>query len=85
MFELFGRPSEFTNRDRARLRRVEQKLDLILAHLGISFDEKSDLPPDVQDALDAGNKIAAIKALRQATGIGLLEAKQEVESYMNGR
>jgi Ribosomal protein L7/L12 C-terminal domain len=85
MLGLFGPSSEFSRHDRARLRRVEQKLDLILNHLGIAFVETSTLPAEVLAAVEAGNKIAAIKALREATGIGLVEAKQEVESYMAGR
>jgi hypothetical protein len=85
MLELFGRSSDFSHQDRARLRRIEQKLDLILDHLGIAFDEKSNLPAEARAAVDAGDKIAAIKALREATGIGLAEAKREVESYMAGR
>ena len=66
------------------MRRVEQKLDLILKHLGIPFVESSDLPPEARARADAGEKIAAIKALREATGLGLAEAKREVEDYMAG-
>ncbi|MGZ5038849.1 MAG: ribosomal protein L7/L12 [Usitatibacter sp.] len=39
------------------------------------------LPPDVVDALRRGNKIEAIKLLRQATGLGLAEAKARVDIY----
>lgn len=85
MLGLFGQSSGLSGPDRARLRRMEQKLDLILKHLGIAFDETSSLPPDALAAVEAGNKIAAIKALREATGMGLVEAKREVESYMDGR
>jgi ribosomal protein L7/L12 len=85
MLGLFSQPSDFSRYDRARVRRVEQKLDLILNHLGIAFVETSSLPAEALAAVEAGNKIAAIKALREATGIGLVEAKQEVESYMAGR
>lgn len=41
-------------------------------------------PPDVLTAIRAelarGNKISAIKLMRDATGLGLAEAKREVES-----
>jgi ribosomal protein L7/L12 len=39
------------------------------------------LPPDVLAALANGNKIEAIKLLRERTGLGLAEAKNHVEAY----
>lgn len=38
------------------------------------------LPPEVLAALQRGNKIEAIKLLRQLTGLGLKEAKDAVEA-----
>jgi hypothetical protein len=42
------------------------------------------LPPEqlgaIRDAIARGNKIAAIKLMREATGLGLAEAKQAVEA-----
>lgn len=38
-----------------------------------------DLPPAVREALAPGNKLEAIKRLREATGFGPAEAKQRVE------
>lgn len=38
------------------------------------------LPPDVIDALQRGNKIEAIKHLRQHTGLGLKESKDLVDA-----
>lgn len=44
----------------------------------------SDLPPErlaeIRGELARGNKISAIKLMRDATGLGLAEAKQAVES-----
>ena len=40
----------------------------------------NDLPADVISAIKGGNKIEAIKLLRQATGIGLANAKVLVEA-----
>lgn len=37
----------------------------------------------VQRELDAGNKIAAIKIYREATGLGLKESKDAIESWPN--
>ncbi len=45
---------------------------------------KDILPPTVVEALDRGNKIEAIKRLRQVTGLGLKEAKDWIESYERG-
>lgn len=39
---------------------------------------------DVRRELDAGNKIAAIKVVRGATGLGLAEAKAMVEAIATG-
>jgi ribosomal protein L7/L12 len=42
------------------------------------------LPPDVLDALRRGRTIEAIKRLRQATGLGLAEAKSLVDAHVRG-
>jgi len=39
------------------------------------------LPPDVVDALQKGQKIEAIRIMREQTGLGLKEAKDSVEGY----
>ena len=39
------------------------------------------LPPQVVDALRRGDKIAAIKILREASGVGLAEAKGLVDHH----
>jgi ribosomal protein L7/L12 len=73
-----GRPP-----DAERLRRVEDKLDLILSHLGVEY-----VPPSKDTwqelAGDPGRKIAAIKAYREQYGVGLAEAKKAVEDYIQG-
>lgn len=38
------------------------------------------LPPDVRRALDAGNKLEAIRKLRKQSGMGLDEAQAAVEA-----
>ncbi len=43
------------------------------------------LPVNVADALRRGNKIEAIKLLRQQTGLGLKEAKDAIEASDEGR
>ena len=42
------------------------------------------LPDDVLDALRGGHRIEAIKRLREATGLGLKEAKDLIEAYEAG-
>ena len=42
------------------------------------------LPPAVAEALATGNKLEAIKRLRNITGLGLKEAKDWVDSYQRG-
>ena len=66
--------------DSGRLLRIEKKLDLILNHLGLEFQPFSD---EVCRAVDSGNKILAIKLYREETGLGLAQAKKDVEAYMN--
>ena len=63
-----------------RLKRAEDKLDLLMKHAGITYDPHANVPPGVLEALRAGQKIEAIRQYRQATGVGLKEAKEFVES-----
>jgi ribosomal protein L7/L12 len=65
--------------DRERLQRLEHKLDLILTHLGID-DHVSQTGFDVVLEAIGANKINVIKVVRDATGLGLKEAKHLVES-----
>ena len=72
--------------DRARARRIESKLDLILGKLGITVPDPgaaSGLSPAVRELLtDDSRKIEAIKLHREETGVGLKEAKDAVEAYL---
>lgn len=63
----------------ARLSRLEAKVDLLLQNAGISYDPYKGVPEPVVQAIRDGNKIAAIKAYQDATGVGLKEAKAFVE------
>ncbi|MGW0683659.1 hypothetical protein ACWD2L_09910 [Streptomyces sp. NPDC002754] len=67
--------------DRAdrRTARVERKLDLVIEHLGIEAGAAGPPLDRVRELLRDGKKIPAVKAYREATGAGLVEAKQEVE------
>jgi ribosomal protein L7/L12 len=84
VLDFLGGSSDFTAEDAARLRRVERKLDLILAHLGISHVEGDgeQLPEEARVLADRGETIAAIKVVREESGLGLAEAKRAVDSYL---
>jgi hypothetical protein len=62
-----------------KLSRLDGKLDALLQHAHIDFNEYANVPPDVAEALQRGETILAIKRLRQATGVGLKEAKEFVD------
>lgn len=61
------------------LTRVEAKLDRLLERLGV--EPHPPLSERVRAFADGGQKIDAIKALREETGMGLAEAKRAVEAY----
>ena len=65
-----------------RLSRIEGKLDAMLKHAGIRFDPLAGFPPDAMAAVRQGRKIEAIKHYRQATGVGLAEARDAVEEAL---
>lgn len=80
--------SYFRPSDANRLRRLEGKLDLILQHLGLEYEDPatrglSDAVKALAD--DPAKKIAAIKLHRDQTGLGLKEAKDAVEAYIDSR
>ena len=60
-----------------RVARIEHKLDLILAHLGLT--EPEPWSDEVNALVREGKKIQAIKVYREATGAGLKEAKEAVD------
>lgn len=58
-----------------RLSRLEAKVDALLKHAGATYDPLRDVPPDVIEAIHRGETILAVKRYREATGVGLKEAK----------
>ncbi len=62
-----------------RLSRLDAKVDALLEHAGIEFDPFRDVPADVREAIERGETILAIKRFRQATGVGLKDAKAFVD------
>ena len=83
---LFNSTRALSPGDRQQLARVEAKLDLLLAHLGLQYvasTPATTLSPEAQRLASDGLKIDAIKVHRQATGLGLAEAKADVEAFMD--
>ncbi|MEV4190040.1 hypothetical protein [Streptomyces toxytricini] len=62
-----------------RAERLERRLGLVLAHLGVEEPEPAGLE-QVRALLREGRTVSAIKAYREATGAGLAEAKAAVEA-----
>jgi ribosomal protein L7/L12 len=64
--------------------RLERKVDFILKHLDLEFDE-SDAPEptymaEIYDLVRRGHKIEAIKLYRNHTNLGLAEAKAAIDA-----
>lgn len=68
-----------------RMARLDAKVDALLKASGVEFDPFRDVPADVRDALERGETILAIKRFRQATGVGLKEAKDFVDEVRRRR
>jgi hypothetical protein len=64
---------------RSRLSRLDFKLDLLLKHAGVEHDPYKNLPREVVDALQRGEKHQAIRHYHKATGVGLKEAQDFIE------
>ncbi len=75
-----GGASAYTSRQ-SGLRRIERKLDALLKHQGVSLSPQAKLSEEVQQ-LARAHKIDAIKLHREQTGLGLAEAKAEVEEFI---
>jgi hypothetical protein len=58
---------------------MDAKIDALLKTAGIHFDRLQDVPAGVREALQRGETILAVKRYRQATGVGLKEAKEFVD------
>jgi ribosomal protein L7/L12 len=65
---------------RGLIMRLEKKVDFILKHLQLDYQEPID--PYILDVivlLQKGKEIDAIKLVREHTGLGLAEAKKMVD------
>ena len=78
-FALLVNQSLSRERTVTRIWRLEAKVDALLQQAGVSFDPFANVPPEVQEALNRGETIVAIKRLRKATPLGLKEAREFVD------
>jgi hypothetical protein len=89
---VFSASASFAARQRLDLRRLERKLDALLKHLGIEeppgivLTSGRPMSVDAQVlARDPSQRIAAIQLHReQNPGLGLAEAKADVEAFVAG-
>lgn len=67
----------------ARLKRIEDRLQLITKEMGIVEGEpeinKAEINKELRQLVEAGKKVKAIKRVRETFGFSLLEAKQYVD------
>ncbi|MGQ5577072.1 hypothetical protein [Streptomyces sp. ECR3.8] len=69
--------AQLTRSDR-RGARVERKLDAVMRHLGL--EEEVPRKDEILALVRDGKQVQAIKLYREATGAGLVEAKQAVDA-----
>jgi len=71
-------------RARHDIARVDRKLNAVLKHLNFSVAEAFSMSERVQEAArDPGRKIEAIKLYREESGASLLEAKENIEAFID--
>lgn len=66
-------------------KRLENKVDAIIEHLGIDFKPYENTPKEVLSALDSGERIRAIKLYRHFSGASLKEASEAISYLENNR
>lgn len=62
----------------ARLKRIEDRLQLITKEMGI-IEREPEINKELRQLVEEGKKVTAVKRVREAFGFSLLEAKQYVD------
>ena len=62
----------------ARLKRIEDRLQLITKEMGI-IEREPEINKELRQLVEEGKKVTAVKRVREAFGLSLLEAKQYVD------
>lgn len=65
--------------------RIEKKLDAVIAHLGMDWPLYQDIPNEVLDALDNGDRNKAIRLYQDFSGLGLKEASDVIMALEKSR
>ncbi|EEL55053.1 hypothetical protein bcere0023_32920 [Bacillus cereus Rock4-2] len=61
-----------------RLKRIEDRLQLITKEMGI-VEREPEINKELRQLVEEGKKVTAVKRVREAFGFSLLEAKQYVD------
>jgi hypothetical protein len=84
MADGFSMISTMYSSDDDRIVRLERQVDFLFRRLGIDPDlalaQDDELPAALYDAIGRGKLVQAIKIYREATGVGLKEAKDAVDA-----
>ena len=67
---------------RKRVRFLEVKVDALIKHTGIEFDNNTLVPVEVHKAVKAGHRLKAIRLYRKITGAGLKEASEVIDGLV---
>lgn len=74
---------EFEPQHAVALAQLERRVAQIEAHLGLSPPPiETSVAPEVQQMVASGNVIGAIKRHRELTGLGLAEAKADIDALL---
>jgi ribosomal protein L7/L12 len=77
---VFAKAASLFGSSQPDFRRLERKLDALLARQGVQ--DTSGLSEEVRRLARDGRKIEAIKLHREQTGVGLAEAKADIDAYL---
>lgn len=67
---------------RKRIRFLEVKIDALIKHTGIEFEDTTLVPLEVHKAVKAGHRLKAIRLYRKITGADLKEASRVVDALV---
>ena len=81
---VFTGAAAYATRKSAETQRIERKLDALLKHQGITLPPQAKLSEEVQRlARDPARRSNAVMLHRTETGLGLAEAKADIEDFVN--
>jgi hypothetical protein len=80
---IFTGAAAYATRKSAETQRIERKLDALLRHQGITLPPQAKLSEEVQRlARDSAQRSTAVMLHRTETGLGLAEAKADIEDFI---